>query len=34
VWTEAAERFGGELDQIDVFRLWLEESGVELRDGN
>ena len=34
LWTRAAERFGGDLDQIDVVRLWLEESGVDLRDGD
>jgi 3-hydroxyisobutyrate dehydrogenase len=34
LWTQAAERFGGDLDQIDVVRLWLEETGVDLRDGN
>lgn len=30
LWTEAAERFGADLDQIDVVRLWLEGSDVSL----
>ncbi|MDH5749458.1 MAG: NAD-binding protein, partial [Rhodospirillales bacterium] len=31
LWTDAANRFGGDKDQIDVARLWLEESGVNFR---
>ncbi len=27
LWQEAAQRFGGEKDQIDVARLWLEDEG-------
>ena len=27
LWAEAAEKFGGDRDQIDVARLWLEDSG-------
>jgi len=27
LWTEAAGKFGGERDQIDVARLWLEGAG-------
>ncbi|HJO74700.1 MAG TPA: NAD(P)-dependent oxidoreductase [Rhodospirillales bacterium] len=30
LWTEAAEKFGAERDQIDVVRLWLEGSEVSL----
>jgi len=26
LWAEAADRFGGDKDQIDVARLWLEDS--------
>lgn len=27
LWAQAAETFGGDRDQIDVARLWLDESG-------
>jgi len=30
LWSEAAEQFGGERDQIDVVRLWLEKTDVTL----
>ena len=30
LWSEAAEKFGGDRDQIDVVRLWLEGSQVSL----
>jgi len=34
LWAEARDRFGGDLDQIDVVRLWLEESDVSLLGGD
>ncbi len=32
LWTDAADRFGADKDQIEVARLWLEQTGVSLHD--
>ena len=31
LWTEASEKFGGDLDQVEVARLWEEGSEVTLK---
>jgi 3-hydroxyisobutyrate dehydrogenase len=31
LWTEASEKFGGDIDQVEVARLWEEGSEVTLK---